>query len=579
MSILRKIFASRDSGSYQPSSPYLGQLFGGGGPTLSGVQVNERTALLSSAVWAATRLYAASSGMLSRCVYERLPGGGKREADPDHYAQKIARSPSSKDNPFLFEAVETIHQINGGNGLAEIVRNGRGEPVDLCRIHPSRVQAPRTLPDGRMIYDVSDANGQRQILAENMYHVPNIVSDDGVWGKGVVTHARETIGAAIAHTRKGAADLGNRSVPPLVVEHPNKLSDTARSNFREEWELLHKGPDNSGRMAILQEGMKAHVLGLPNKDMEFIALGNFTVEDLARWWSLPPHKIGSLLRATFSNIDQQSLEFVIFSLIPIQRMKEVEFNRKILLPQDQGRFFLRYNVDGLLRGDPEKRAHALQTQFMNGALLLDEWRDLEDRNPLPNGMGQKYFVPRSLIPIEQAIQGAQAAPVQPKQSKPAAPPQPSAPPADQPKQEYATAENLRNGFVNLFAQTYSRLGRKEAQAARKAAERPAKFLAWVDEFYPDHAKILAEALQPTFEMQVLVVDRILNEQALKEKASAQARLSAEKRTNQSREKLLTLTGQCRPSELAKTVESFARECEAVLPGQFASEDAGASHAL
>ena len=569
MTLLRKIFASRDVGSYSPSSPFLGQLFAGG-KSLAGVEVNQQTALFYSAVWAATRLYAASTGMLSRTVYERLPGGGKKEVEADHYAQKIARTPNPQDNPFLFEAAETIHQINGGNGFAEIVRNGRGVPMEMWRIHPTKVRPPRARPDGQVVYDVSDCNGQREILVDNMLHVPNVISDDGVWGKGVVTHARETIGTGVAHTRKGAADLGNRSVPPMAAIHPKAMSENARRNFREEWEMVHKGVDNSGKIAVVQEDMKLQVLGLPNKDMEYIALGNFTIEDVARWWSVPPHKVGSLLRATFSNIDQQSLEYVIYSLIPILRMKEVEFDRKIILPQDQGRYYLKYNVDALLRGDPEKRAHALQTQFMNGALLLDEWRDLEDRNPLPDGMGQKYFVPRSLIPIEQAIAGQDPKPV-----KQAGPAKPSAPPPAPPKQE-ALQPEVKSGFINLFAQTYLRLGRKEAQAARKAAEKPAKFLAWIDEFYPEHAKILAEALQPTFEMQCLVVDLMFNEGALKAEATARSLKAAQARTSASREKILTIAGECKASELAQAVEVFARECEAVLPNQFASEDAGAT---
>ncbi len=569
MTILRKLFATRDSSSHHPSSSTLGQLFSGGSKSLAGVQVNDRTALLSSAVWSATRLYAASSGMLSRTVFERLPGGGKQEAPRDHYAQKIAKRPNQVDNPFLFEAVETIHQLNAGNGIGEIVRDGSGVPLEIFRVHPSRVQPPRTLNDGRVVFDVTDCNGQRQILAENVFHVSNIVSDDGIWGKGIITHARETIGTAIAHTRKGAADLGNRSVPPLVIEHPGKMTDVARTNFRDEWELFHKGADNSGKMAILQEGMKANPLGLPNKDMEFIALGNYTVEDIARWYSVPPHKIGSLLRATFSNIDQQSLEYVIYSLIPILRMKEVEFDRKILLPQDQDRFFLKYNVDSLLRGDPEKRASALQTQFINGALQLDEWRDLEDRNPLADGLGKKHFVPRNLIPVEQAIQGPQ--PVAPKPSKPAAPPAPA--------ETKSTTDlvSFRKGFELMYSQTYHRLGRKEAMAARKAAEKPNKFLAWLDEFYPEHAKLMIEAVQPTMEMQLRVVDRV-DEAQVPIQANRKVQQLAETRCNRSRERLLTLS-ECKPSELAHAVEGFARECEAALPGKYASEDAGVDHAL
>lgn len=562
MSIWRKLFASTDSASYHPSNPLLGSLFGGG-KTLAGVQVNDQTALYCSAVWAATRLYAASSGMIPLTVYERLPRGGQQEAPPDFYAQRLARRPNGRDNPFLYSAVETIHQINAGNGLAEIVRRGDGVPLETWRLHPSRVQPPRVRSDGQLVFDVSDSRGQREVLAENMLHNPNIISDDGVWGKGVITHARETVGTAIAHTRKGAADLGNRSIPPLVIKHPKSISDKARGNFREEWEMLHKGPDNEGRMAILQEGMEAQILAINNKDMEFIAFGLNTIEDISRWYSVPPHTINHLLRAHFNNITELSLQFVIYSLIPILSIKEAERNRKLLLPQDQDRYYFKYNVDSLLRGDPEKRSRSLQTQFMNGALMLDEWRALEERNPLPDGQGQAIFVPRSLIPIEQAIQGTPAAPR--AATKPAQPAQPASPPA--PPQKPRQSALVQQRLEALYAQAYTRLGRKEAQAARRAAKHPGEFLSWLDSFYGEHGDTLAEALLPVVEMHMALEGMTMT------LAGALAREIATKRTSQRRETLLAVSGECKASELVNAVESFARDSEAVLPGQWASEDA------
>jgi len=564
--ILKKLFASYDYGNYPPSAGVLATLFSGI-KTLSGVQVNDRTAMLCSAVWAASRLYAASAAMLPMNIYQRLPGGKNRKVDPDFYAQRILRKPNPRANRFLFDAVGTIHQINSGNGLAEIVRNGAGEPVELWRIHPSRARPPRYLEDGRMVYDVSDNLGPRQIADENMMHLPNIISDEGVWGLGVIAYARESIGTAIAHNRKGAADLGNRGVVPLAATHPGKLSSEARKNFREEWNEIHSGADNAGKLAVLQEGMKLEKLGLSNEDLEYIAMGHFGVEDLARWYSLPPHMIGHLEKATFDNIDQQSIEYVVYSLAPILAIREEEIGRKILLPRDQDNYYAKADFDELLKGDPEKRANSLSKQFQNGALKLDEWRAVEGRNPLEDDLGQRTFVPRNLIPLEQAIAGPpQKAPPPQKQAQPSPPP---AAPQDPGKAEAVrtSGREFHRHLVAVMAQTYRRLNRKEAAAVRRATRQPGGFLNWLDNFYPRHETHLTEALEVAFALKVALSP---TDVAVPHDL---ARAVAHSRCMLSREHLLQLSGTCTGPDLAGVLEPFCHYLETEAPGLWAAEDA------
>lgn len=385
-----------------PQDPVLAHWFGGGERTTSGESVTEDSALNYSAVWAAVRILSGSGGMLPLKMYRRTDGGGKEEARKHPVWKLVHDRPNEYMSSMMFRSSRIKYQVNAGNGYAEIERTGRGDPVALWPIHSSRV-TPKYTPDRSLYYEIKNNNGAPGFIkADDMLHVPSIISDDGICGKGVITHARESIGMGMATERHGAALFGNGARPGFVVKHPKVMSKEARQHFRHEWNEIYQGPENAHKMAILSEGADITPLGFSPEDSQFLATRQHNVEEIARWYGVPPHMIQHLLRATFNNIEHQSVEFVTYSLMPWLVIWEQELNRKLLREDERDEYFFEHLVDGLLRGDAYTRAQALQIQALNGALTIDEWRSIENRNPLPDGLGGMHFVQLNMQTVEQA---------------------------------------------------------------------------------------------------------------------------------------------------------------------------------
>lgn len=282
----------------QLGHPRAGMEWLGGSNTLAGVPVDENTAMNYAACWAATRWITASISHLPFNLYREKPGGGKEIAWSHPVQRLIYAQPNRGQSAMMFRASMLQQQINAGNCYAEIERTNGGQVVALHPVHFSRV----TVKDGDdgYVYEVRNRKGGASTVDEaDMFHVPSLISEDGIIGKGVVRAARESIGFGIGTERHGAAYFGNGARPNVLLKHPGKLSDNARTNLRSEWVDTHGGPDKSGKPAVLQEGMEAQILSISPEDSQFLQTRQHNVEEIARWYGVPPHKIQHLLRATF----------------------------------------------------------------------------------------------------------------------------------------------------------------------------------------------------------------------------------------------------------------------------------------
>jgi len=468
----------------QLGHPRAGMDWLGGSNTLAGVPVDENTAMNYAACWAATRWITASIAHLPFNLYKDKPGGGKEIAWKHPVHRLIYAEPNRGQSSMMFRASMMQQQINAGNCYAEIERTNGGTVVALHAIHFSRV-TPREGDNG-YVYEVWNRSGRPSFVDEaDMFHVPSLISDDGVIGKGVVRAARESIGFGLGTERHGAAYFGNGARPSVLLEHPGKLSDPARNNLRNEWVETHGGPDKSGKPAVLQEGMKASILSISPEDSQFLQTRQHNVEEIARWYGVPPHKIQHLLRATFSNIEHSAIEAVTDSLIPYAKLWEQEVWRKLLTPKEQEVYYAKHLFDALLRGDFKTRTEGLALQFQNGALDLDTWAEIEDRNPIGGEEGKARFVPLNMTTLERAVKG------EPEVVETI--PTNTPPPAEVDPED--DDEEARTAALDVFNEAVARMVAMECDAAERAAKQPGSFLDKVEAFYADHEERMRKVLQ------------------------------------------------------------------------------------
>lgn len=458
----------------------------GGAPTLSGVSVDENSAMNYSACWAATRLLCGTIGWLPFNLYREKRGGGK-EIAWDHPVHRIIYgAPNTSQSSVLFRSSRAKDQINAGNGYAEIERNNRGDVLALHPMNWARV-TPKEGDNG-LAYEVRNKNGSTRVLeSTEVFHVQSLMSDDGVVGKGVIQAARETVGFGMATEQHGAAYFGNKAVPTILLKHPGALKPEARTNIRKDFKDLYGGVSKAGEVALLQEGMEAQVLSVSPEDSQFLQTRQHNVEEIARWYGVPPHMIQHLMRSTYNNIEHQSIEFVTHSLIPWLKVWEVEVWRKLLNQKEQETYFAKFNVDALLRGDAASRTEALVKQFRHGNLDLDTWAEIEDRNPIGGEMGKARFIEQNMTTVQRAVEG-QPEPVQTITSKP------QADPADDTTDDTEDDSEARAAVIAVFDDVVSLMVRKEIEAAERAAKQPEAFLVKVEAFYFDQRGRMETAL-------------------------------------------------------------------------------------
>ena len=401
----------------------------GAGPAASGVPVDEYIALTYSAVWDAVQQIAGDVAKLPLVLYKFGEGGIKQPYRDAKLFRLLHDRPNPETSSLVFRRTLTAHALTWGNGYAEIERDNLGRPAALHVLTPDRVQVQRdALAAGRWgsVRYVIDS-GKTTLDPEDVIHLQGL-SYDGLIGYNLIHHARQSIGLALAMERFGATFFANGSTFGGVLSTDEDLDETQQKDIQTAIEALHRSVDKAHRFLVLPGGFKYDRLAINPSESQMKEARAAQIEEVARYFNMPVHKLKNLDRATNNNIEQQDLEYYKGPILTWTKTWEEELNAKLIRPLEYGRQFIKHNVSGFLRGDIKSRYDAFGIARDKGVINADEWRDLEDWNPQPNGQGQLYLVQAAQIPVDTlaALADAQLA----KAQRDAAPPAPSATDAD-----------------------------------------------------------------------------------------------------------------------------------------------------
>ena len=357
------------------------------GTSSSGKAVNEKTALQTTAVYACVRILAETIASLPLHTYRYSPSGKeKAETHPLYYL--LHSEPNPEMTSFVFRETLMGHLLLWGNAYAQIIRNGRGTVMALYPLLPNKMLVNRT--DQGILYYQYEKDGQTYFLSsQDVLHIPGL-GFDGLIGYSPIGMAKNAIGMAIATEEYGAKFFANGANPGGVLEHPGVVKDPAR--VRDSWNAVYQGSGNAHRVAVLEEGMKFQSIGIPPEQAQFLETRKFQLNEIARIFRIPPHMIGDLEKSSFSNIEQQSLEFVMYTLDPWVVRWEQAMQRALLSEGEKRQYFVKFNVDGLLRGDYQSRMNGYAVGRQNGWLSSNDIRELENLNRISSEEGGDLYL-------------------------------------------------------------------------------------------------------------------------------------------------------------------------------------------
>ena len=367
------------------------------GRTTSGKPVNERTAMQTTAVYACVRILAEAVASLPLHGYEYQDDGGKKLVHDHPLYYLLHDEPNPEMTSFVFRETLMSHLLIWGNAYAQIIRDGAGRVLGLYPLLPDKMEVQRD--DRGNIYYVysrnSDENpmfkeyGNIKLKAEDVLHIPGL-GFDGLIGYSPIAMAKNAVGMTLACEEYGASFFANGANPGGVLEHPGVLKDP--SKVRESWNSVYRGVNNAHKIAVLEEGMKYQQIGIPPEEAQFLETRKFQINEIARLYRIPPHMVGDLDKSSFSNIEQQSLEFVKYTLDPWVIRWEQSLQRSLLLPGEKGKYFIKLNVDGLLRGDYQSRMNGYAVGRQNGWFSANDIREMENMNPIPDEEGGNLYL-------------------------------------------------------------------------------------------------------------------------------------------------------------------------------------------
>ena len=404
MGIFSGLFKSRDKPQNRtPGSSYAFFL---GGST-SGKAVTERSAMQMTAVYSCVRILAEAIAGLPLHLYRYTPDGSKVKAVDHPLYLLLHDEPNPEMSSFVFRETLMTHLLLWGNAYAQIIRNGKGEVVALYPLMPNRMSVDRD-KHGQLYYTYTRASDEAKTMTgttvllppSDVLHIPGL-GFDGLVGYSPIAMAKNAIGLAIATEEYGAKFFANGAAPSGVLEHPGTIKDPSR--VREAWMSQFGGSANSGKVAVLEEGMKYTPISISPEQAQFLETRKFQINEIARIFRIPPHMVGDLEKSSFSNIEQQSLEFVKYTLDPWVIRWEQSIQRALLRPEEKKRYFAKFNVEGLLRGDYQSRMNGYAVARQNGWMSANDIRELEnlDRIPAEAG-GDLYLVNGNMLPMQHA---------------------------------------------------------------------------------------------------------------------------------------------------------------------------------
>jgi len=395
MPVLDRIFKARD----KPQNSLLGNTYSFFfGSTPSGKTVNERSALQTTAVYACVRILSETIASLPLHTYRYTDRGKDKALDhPLYYL--LHSEPNREMTSFVFRETLMSHLLLWGNAYAQIIRDGRGRVLSLYPLLPDKMLVDRATT-GEITYHYQTDRGMYVLRSDEVLHIPGL-GFDGLIGYSPIAMAKNAIGMAIATEEYGATFFANGANPGGVLEHPGIVKDPKR--LRDSWNAVYQGSSNAHRIAVLEEGVKFSPIGIPPDQAQFLETRKFQINEIARIFRVPPHMLADLEKSSFSNIEQQSLEFVKYTLDPWVIRWEQAIQKALFLPSEKQQYFVKFNLDGLLRGDYQSRMTGYATGRQNGWLSSNDIRELENLNAIPPELGgDLYLINGNMTKLQDA---------------------------------------------------------------------------------------------------------------------------------------------------------------------------------
>ena len=388
------------------------------GSSNAGKSVNPKNAVQMSTVYACVRVIAETIASLPLAVYEETETGSQKAIDHPLY-RILHDEPNPEMTSFVLREVMLSHLLLWGNSYCQIIRTGKNHIAGLYPLLPDRMEVDRDSKTGALIYTYTTTEGNAVTLKpSDVLHIPGL-GFDGIMGYSPIALEKNAIGLGIAAEEYGSTFFKNGARPSGVLTHPNTVRDPKR--LRDNWNATYGGSSNGGKVAILEESMSFTPISLPNNEAQFLETRRFQVEEICRIYRVPPHLVGNLDRATFSNIENQSIDFAVHTIRPWLVRIEQAMNRALFSDSEKagnpggGRFYVQFNLDGLMRGDYKSRMEGYAIARQNGWMSANDIRALENLNPISEEEGGSTYlvngnmVPVNLCGITQLIAAAAAA--------------------------------------------------------------------------------------------------------------------------------------------------------------------------
>lgn len=390
-----------------------GQIFSFGTAN-SGEKVDEQSAMQISTVYACVRLLAETVAALPLHLYRYTDDGKGKESAFDHPLYRILyRQPNDEMSSFIWRETMMTHLLLWGNAYSQIIRDGRNNVLGLYPLLPENVEVDRD-GQGQLYYIYhaytdevpGEQNQDIYFRKDEILHIPGL-GFNGLVGFSPIAMMKNSLGTTLAVEKYGASFFKNGAQPSGVLEHPGVLKDPQK--IRDNWTAVYGGANNAHRVAVLEEGMAYKAISLPPEDSQFLSTRQFGVEEICRIFRVPPHMVQSLEHATFSNIEHQSIDFVVHTLTPWLVRFEQAIIKDLLLEEEQDVLFPKFNVDGLLRGDYQSRMNGYATGISNGFFSPNDIHRLENMDLIPaEEGGDDYYLNGGYVKLRDAGKFAQA---------------------------------------------------------------------------------------------------------------------------------------------------------------------------